>query len=59
MGVCSGGCTVVILISKIKSKPDFKNNWKSVIVGIKIASATEVPNKHSFSSKSANIYRSV
>lgn len=44
MGICSSDCTVVIFISQIKSKPDFKNNWKSTIVGIKIALVTEVPN---------------
>lgn len=30
-----------------------------MIVGIKIVPAPEVPNKHSFSSKSADIYSSV
>lgn len=38
-----------------KSKPDFKNNWKSTIVRLTIAPVTEVPNKHSFSSKSVGI----
>lgn len=52
-GICSSACTVVIFIFKIKFKSDFKNNWRSMTVGGKIAPVTKMPKLHSFSRESA------